>query len=235
METLWQEAIKASRAIQRIHYYNPKLPIKLISDCLIEERENLWDESFGFEPNFESRQALIRHLIPAEVVDSLDNEAKDDWYESAMEGYKKQLNEFMDTYISIADSLNLDDLTKYSGDLVFVFPNKKLKTLFYNEIYEKLRGFREKITNEVFHFRSEKNGDGNAAVCVQKLQELNKFFFRTDVTIDATYIFRDKYDALGDSIEKFRAKIYHIEPELEEHWPIYQFLSAKIPSPKADP
>jgi hypothetical protein len=229
METLWQEAIKALREILRIYYYNPDAPIDLIKDCFIEERDNL---QIRFEPIVKSKQALIQHFSPAEIIDTPDNEAKlAVFFENKIEGYKKQLNEFMDTYISIADSFNLDDLTTCSGDLVFVFPNKSVKSLFHNEIYKELQDFREIIKEKVYCFRLVKKGERNMSECLRALQELNDYFFR----IAGTYIYRDKYDTLDDSIEKFRAKIYHIEPELKEHMPIDQLRSAKRHSPQAEP
>lgn len=82
-----------------------------------------------------------------------------------------------------------------------------------------------KIQESPRHFRYYKEGEGNKAVVLSEILELQKNIFRVEESEDSKIVYREFSDMMELKLEEFRAKIiYNIEPDQIEILPLYEFL-----------
>lgn len=231
MEEFWIQATKLLKELSTIEYLDIDAPIDLIINCLNEEGNNEYNKfnikSFDTKDSQTQKDKLIKWFKENNFT-IIDNEVNsNDWwdkyYSSKMNEYRVIFDTQMDKYrkLTLLDTGLLDNAY---GNLDFMFVTKCLRNKLCFDIYQNIRDIIFEINSQVYHFNLLKSGDGNYAVCVLKLKELNNLFFDVKKEIDnnATYIkiYKKEIDDLEEKLEKFRCKIYSQKYVANKNYPI---------------
>ncbi|MBS5115447.1 MAG: hypothetical protein KHY88_07110 [Erysipelotrichaceae bacterium] len=183
MEEFWIQATKLLKELSTIKYLDIDAPIDLIINCLNEEGNNEYNKfnikSFDTKDSQTQKDKLIKWFKENNFT-IIDNEVNsNDWwdkyYSSKMNEYRVIFDTQMDKYrkLTLLDTGLLDNAY---GNLDFMFVNKCLRNKLCFDIYQNIRDIIFEINSQVCHFNLLKSGDGNYAVCVLKLKELNNLF-----------------------------------------------------------
>lgn len=134
------------------------------------------------------------------------------------------MDKIVDQYLNYlnqsTDNLNfiLGDIELFTGNTNYV----KVHELFQN-IYD----LRVKIQVSARHFRYYKNREGNKAVVLSEILELQNNIFKVEESENLKIIYRKFGNMMELKLEEFRAKIiYNIEPDKIKIIPIE--ISKKI-------
>jgi hypothetical protein len=100
------------------------------------------------------------------------------------------------------------------------------------DLYKEISELKKNIQVEVPHFNYYKSGEGNKAVVLEKILELQKLIFRVEEKNNekfaVTIIYNDFNDRMHKKLEEFRAEIiYNVEPEVMENIPILEKVKSK--------
>ena len=97
-----------------------------------------------------------------------------------------------------------------------------------HDLFQKIYDLRVKIQESARHFRYYKDGEGNKAVVLSEILELQKNIFRVEESEDSKIVYREFSDMMELKLEEFRAKIiYNIEPDKIEILPLYEISRMK--------
>lgn len=125
--------------------------------------------------------------------------------------HESAINSCFNSFISIADKRYRDFFDAY-GELDFLYGGK-LEELIRYELYEPIRKHNENVIINAFHFREYINGERTIEVCLTKLENLNKDWFRveqkTNHGISTRCVYAEVYDNFVEKTDKLWAMIYH--------------------------
>ena len=95
-------------------------------------------------------------------------------------------------------------------------------------MFQKIYDLRVKIQESARHFRYYKEGEGNKAVVLSEILELQNNIFKVEESEDSKIIYREFGNMMELKLEEFRAKIiYNIEPDKIKIIPIYEIAKKK--------
>lgn len=235
MEVFWKESRKALAKLRKIKYFNTDAPLDKILDCFSEEQHNEFVKMMGNAADSPSlrvehakRDDLISWFeenIPMSFSPDDDiNEELNTYYESAMENYRLNVKEVIDSCYAVAD-IDLGELDNAYGNLDFFINCKNRGKLANSKIYDKIKEYRNLALAEKYHFQVLNEGKGNFAVCAKKAMKIcEKVFEVKESTTDAfksKEVYQTVFDDIDDALEDFRCKIYYKKQKTElKHYPI---------------
>lgn len=223
MEEFWLQATKVLNELKKIKYLDVDAPINLIVDAIREEDTNILQGKFHFlseeqKISISAKKNLIswyekNGLVSFDEKNDINMELKK-LYDLKMNNYKEIFLQCMNSYRE-ASTVELGNLDNAYGNLDFIIANRYIRKKAYELIYDKLRKIVYQFQLEVYHFNLFKNGHGNFPVCILKVFELNQEYFLQKEEKFQDYInifiFRNVFDDIEVSLEKFRCRTYRIK------------------------
>ncbi|MBE6718897.1 MAG: hypothetical protein E7574_06550 [Ruminococcaceae bacterium] len=223
---------------RKLKYINLNEPPELVLNCIFEEQRNndlistfkkKEAKAAVLAPSHKKRDAYIAWIKENESIFFHESDNPDtkliQIYNQRMEDYRKLFLSKMDMYIELSN-IDLHDLSNAYSNLDFLFGNNSIRKLAYNSIYSLFRSYRNKILCEVQDFNLLKEGNGNYAICVQKLLSLNDSFFKIEKkngsNNECKIVYQESLDIISDRLAEFQAAMYlKKEPEYEEKHPVF--------------
>ena len=223
MEKFWIEARKVLVQFRNAKPIVMNEPEELILNSFAEEISNREIEKYGEEvANFlglkkesKAKNEYIAWMESHEVMNFTENDdisrILDEIYEQRLEEKKTYFSSIIDNYIDLSN-ISLSDLDSAYGSLDFMFGNKKIRRIAYEEVFNKVREIRNSIYSEVYHFNLWKEGKGNFVICAMKAMEISKALFESKISesgaLKQECIYQRAFDEIEESLEDFRIKIY---------------------------
>lgn len=223
MEKFWIEARKVLVQFRNAKPIVMNEPEELILNSLAEEMNNREIEKYGEEvanslglkKESKAKNEYIAWMESHEVMNFTENDdiprILDEIYEQRLEERRTYFSSIIDNYIDLS-SISLSDLDSAYGSLDFMFGNKKIRRIAYEEVFNKVREIRNSIYSEVYHFNLWKEGKGNFVICAMKAMEISKELFESKISesgaLKQECIYQKAFDEIEESLEDFRIKIY---------------------------
>jgi len=239
LEKFWMEVRKALIEQYKIEYLYSEFEEKLLVDYIHERRS--YKTNKDFEKNFQSysfktKQDSINKLkdiIKDEnknIIDEMSPRDKKFFIQRNLDRIYEKLTNNIDKITSqYIDYMNysVENLNLILGDVEF-FWQKDLNYQKVYDIYRKLFDLRQKIQENNYHFLLYKKGEGNKAIVLSKIFELQKNIFKIEENDEFKLIYNEFNDEMNDALETFRAKIiYKTKPEYLERAPILEIMKLK--------
>lgn len=238
LEQYWNECRRMIIGLNRIDYMNIDYDKNIFVKFINEQKNKLWITEYYNQikqkipaKEFENTK-LIKKKIESDNKDLLkkiSEEASEKYLEEKIEKlYNKtteKMDKIVDQYLSYLDQ-STDNLNFILGDIEF-FTGKD-NYIKAHDLFQKIYDLHVKIQEAARHFRYYKEGEGNKAVVLSEILELQKNIFRVEESEDSKVVYREFSDIMGLKLEEFRAKIiYNIEPDKIHIIPLYEFVKIK--------
>ena len=238
LEQYWNECRRMIIGLEGIDYMNIDYDKNIFVKFINEQKNKLWITGY---------YSQIKQKIPVKEFENInlikrkiENDDKDFLKEISEEEREKYLEEkieklynrtiekmdkIVDQYLNYLNQ-STDNLNFILGDIEF-FTGKDNYIKAYN-LFQKIYDLRVKIQESAIHFRYYKDGEGNKAVVLSEILELQGNIFRMEETEDSKVVYREFSDIMELKLEEFRAKIiYDIEPEKVHIIPLCEFVKIK--------
>lgn len=242
LERYWNEIRKLLNELYKIEYLNVEYDEKIIVNYIHEESHGWIREYNKMNPDNKIKEDLTyTNLLKEElkkenieVLSQLTNEGKKKFINEKLDKIYKNITEKMNKVIDQYENLlenSTENLNFMLGNMQFFSKNDNYKKAY--ELYKDLNEIFKKIQTEIIHFRYYKDGEGNKAVVLQKLLELQKSIFRVEEEqskeFNSKLIYNEFNDKMHKKLEDFRAKIiYNVEPEYIREIPILQINDIRV-------
>lgn len=238
LEQYWNECIRMIIGINRIDYMNIDYDKNIFVKFINEQKNKLWITEYYNQikqkipaKEFENTK-LIKKKIESnnkDLLKEISEEASEEYLEEKIEKlYNKtteKMDKIVDQYLSYLDQ-STDNLNFILGDIEFF--TGKANYIKAHDLFQKIYDLRVKIQEAARHFRYYKEGEGNKAVVLSEILELQKNIFRVEESEDSKVVYREFSDIMELKLEEFRAKIiYNIEPDKIHIIPLYEFVKRK--------
>lgn len=238
LEQYWNECRRMIIGLNRIDYMNIDYDKNIFVKFINEQKNKLWITEYYNQikqkipaKEFENTK-LIKKKIESDNKDLLkkiSEEASEKYLEEKIEKlYNKtteKMDKIVDQYLSYLDQ-STDNLNFILGDIEF-FTGKD-NYIKAHDLFQKIYDLHVKIQEAARHFRYYKEGEGNKAVVLSEILELQKNIFRVEESEDSKVVYREFSDIMELKLEEFRAKIiYNIEPDKIHIIPLYEFVKIK--------
>ena len=238
LEQYWNECRRMIIGLNRIDYMNIDYDKNIFVKFINEQKNKLWITEYYNQikqkipaKEFENTK-LIKKKIESDNKDLLkkiSEETSEKYLEEKIEKlYNKtteKMDKIVDQYLSYLDQ-STDNLNFILGDIEFF--TGKTNYIKAHDLFQKIYDLHVKIQEAARHFRYYKEGEGNKAVVLSEILELQKNIFRVEESEDSKVVYREFSDIMGLKLEEFRAKIiYNIEPDKIHIIPLYEFVKIK--------
>lgn len=139
-----------------------------------------------------------------------------------IKSFIERLSICLDSYIEISNE-KIAFLDTAYAEFDFMFCNKSLRSKIYKGIHKPFSEHKKMIEEKAFHFRTYKKAkNGNTAVMIDLIDELQQIFFTVDKETDECFevfiVHRHFLDEMENKLEKLRCCINH-----EEYKPIIHY------------
>ncbi len=207
-------------------------------NCLKEEQHNFYVESLGTDSakslgmkiEYKKRNAYIAWIESSEFPPCSEEDLKNEFflqiYNQRMNKHKSEIKSHMDIYLGLAE-ISLEELDFTYGNLDFLFWNRGVRNRAYISIYSCLHDYVNKIRFEAVQFKILKDGNGNEAVCADKIFQLNDFFLELSKEQsdgrEIINVYQKLFDDICDEITYFRKKTYFKNKDIisPNHTPVF--------------
>lgn len=238
LEQYWNECRRMIIGLNRIDYMNIDYDKNIFVKFINEQKNKLWITEYYNQikqkipaKEFENTK-LIKKKIESDNKDLLkkiSEETSEKYLEEKIEKlYNKtteKMDKIVDQYLSYLDQ-STDNLNFILGDIEFF--TGKTNYINAHDLFQKIYDLRVKIQEAARYFRYYKEGEGNKAVVLSEILELQKNIFRVEESEDSKVVYREFSDIMELKLEEFRAKIiYNIEPDKIHIIPLYEFVKIK--------
>lgn len=238
LEQYWNECRRMIIGLNRIDYMNIDYDKNIFVKFINEQKNKLWITEYYNQikqkipaKEFENTK-LIKKKIESDNKDLLkkiSEETSEKYLEEKIEKlYNKtteKMDKIVDQYLSYLEQ-STDNLNFILGDIEFF--TGKTNYIKAHDLFQKIYDLRVKIQEAARHFRYYKEGEGNKAVVLSEILELQKNIFRVEESEDSKVVYREFSDIMELKLEEFRAKIiYNIEPDKIHIIPLYEFVKIK--------
>jgi len=214
MEKFWHEGVTISNKIGKIEYLDLGDASELVKQTVIEERK-----SNAFEPKPTKAKEALKTWIECNLVSDdgeTDFEEKVEcYYQDMVDKCKRNLFICAKSYMEFS-YVDIYDLQNAYSQFDFLFGNRRIRKLAYNEIYKKIVEFHSECGKNRIHLMKLIDGSGNVKSCVNIIAAWNEKLF----TIKDKEVYASFADDLNDKLEFFRSKIYHGKAEAIDPVPI---------------
>lgn len=224
LEQYWNECKKMTIELNKIDYMNLNYDKNIFINFIKEQNNKLWMKEYYNQikkeipvKEFENTN-LIKKKIKEdnkELLEKMSEETIEKYLEEKIKKiYNKTIEEMdkiVNQYLNYLDQ-STDNMNFILGDIEF-FTGKDNYIKAY-ELFQNIYNLRVKIQEAARHFRYYKDGDGNRAVVLYEILELQNNIFRIEEIKDLKIVYREFCDIMNLKLEEFRAKIiYNIEPD----------------------
>lgn len=237
LEKYWEETRRLIASIYNIEY----LDIEFNKDDFIgyinEITSNLWKKEYNnhakskIKINDEYKNKLLEYLAikHCDLKEKLSKNSFEIYLNHELEKETSKIFKHMDKILyqyKKCDEENTINLNFMLGDTEFISGKK-----FYNEIilnlYKPIYNLLYYIRKEIFHFNLYLNNEGNKAVVLGKILDLQNNIFTIEENEESITVFNSFNDKMHSNLESFRAKIYNIKPTQNEIHPVLYIVRKK--------
>ena len=224
LEQYWNECRRMLIELNSIDYMNIDYDKDIFVKFINEQKNKLWITEYYKQikqkrptKEFENTE-LIKEQIKKdnkELFEKISKDASEKYLEEKIEEiYNKttdNINKIVGQYLNYLNQ-STDNLNFILGDIEFF--TGEANYIKAHDLFQKIYDLRVKIQESARHFRYYKEGEGNKAVVLSEILELQKNIFRVEESEDSKIVYREFSDIMELKLEEFRAKIiYNIEPD----------------------
>lgn len=238
LEQYWNECRRMIIGLNRIDYMNIDYDKNIFVKFINEQKNKLWITEYYNQvkqkipaKEFENTNLIKRKIENdnKDLLKKISEEASEKYLEEKIEKLynrtTEKMDKIVDQYLSYLDQ-STDNLNFILGDIEFF--TGKTNYIKAHDLFQKTYDLRVKIQEAARHFRYYKEGEGNKAVVLSEILELQKNIFRVEESEDSKVVYREFSDIMELKLEEFRAKIiYNIEPDKIHIMPLYEFVKIK--------
>lgn len=233
LEQYWNECRRMVIGLNNIDYLNIDYDKDIFVKFINEQKNKLWITEYYKQikqkipaKEFENTK-LIKEEIKKdnkELFEKISKDAGEKYLEEKIEKiYNKttdKINKIVEQYLNYLKQ-STDNLNFILGDIEFF--TGKANYIKAHAMFQKIYDLRIKMQEAARHFRYYKEGEGNKAVVLSEILELQKSIFKVEENEDSKIVYREFCDTMELELEEFRAKIiYNIEPDKIKIIPIYE-------------
>lgn len=234
----WNECRRMLIGLNSIDYMNIDYDKDTFVKFINEQKNKLWITEYYKQirqkiptKEFENTE-LIKEQIKKdnkELFEKISKDASEKYLEEKIEEiYNKttdNINKIVGQYLNYLNQ-STDNLNFILGDIEFF--TGEANYIKAHDLFQKIYDLRVKIQESARHFRYYKEGEGNKAVVLSEILELQKNIFRVEESEDSKIVYREFSDIMELKLEEFRAKIiYNIEPDKIDRIPLYEIVKIK--------
>lgn len=234
----WNECRRMLIGLNSIDYMNIDYDKDTFVKFINEQKNKLWITEYYKQirqkiptKEFENTE-LIKEQIKKdnkELFEKISKDASEKYLEEKIEEiYNKttdNINKIVGQYLNYLNQ-STDNLNFILGDIEFF--TGEANYIKAHDLFQKIYDLRVKIQESARHFRYYKEGEGNKAVVLSEILELQKNIFRVEESEDSKIVYREFSDIMELKLEEFRAKIiYNIEPDKIDRIPLYEIDKIK--------
>ena len=238
LEQYWNECRRMLIGLNSIDYMNIDYDKDIFVKFINEQKNKLWITEYYKQikqkiptKEFENTE-LIKEQIKKdnkELFEKISKDASEKYLEEKIEEiYNKttdNINKIIGQYLNYLNQ-STDNLNFILGDIEFF--TGEANYIKAHDLFQKIYDLRVKIQESARHFRYYKEGEGNKAVVLSEILELQKNIFRVEESEDSKIVYREFSDIMELKLEEFRAKIiYNIEPDKIDRIPLYEIVKIK--------
>ena len=235
LEKYWQETKRLIEAVSKVDYLFNEYSEELVISYVNELKDKHWKEEFNKISNEKINindqkykdkligEYLTNHpeLKKKTSKSSLNNYASE-CVDTHIEKMRKKAKEIYSQYITISKQSTIN-LNFMLGDMQF-FSGKKPYQKIHTKTYQPLFNIINDINDESFHFKLFLDGEGNEAVVLEKIFDLQHKIFDIEIRENddlKSYIINNKFiNQMLLNLEEFRADMYGIKPEEQQLHPV---------------
>ena len=238
LEQYWNECRRLIIGLNSIDYTNIDYDRDVFIKFINEQKNKLWITEYYKmveekipEGEFKNTE-LVKEQIKEdnkELFEKISKDAGKKYLEEKIEKIYSKTTEKMDKivgqYLNYLDQ-STDNLNFILGDIEFFTGNTNY--LKVHELFQNIYDLRVKIQESARHFRYYKEGEGNKAVVLSEILELQNNIFKVEEMEDSKIVYREFSDMMKVKLEEFRARIiYNIEPDKIDKIPLYEIAKIK--------
>lgn len=214
MEQFWDEGIVLTNGIRKIKHIEFDEPIELAKNAIKEEMGIILSDDQEKNAKEKLKAWIEENRYPDDG--RLDYEvALEKYCQDILKAYLRSIIDCAQSYVDFSES-GIRSLSNAYGRMDYLFSNGSIRRSAYDEIYRRIYDFHKICREEAYHFTLAINGQGNLAVCLDKILELDaKLYMQSNNMVFASFA-----DELDKELEIFRSKIYGVNPECCEPVPI---------------
>lgn len=238
LEQYWNECRRMIIGLNRIDYMNIDYDKNMFVKFINEQKNKLWITEYYNQikqkipaKEFENTNLIKRKIENdnKDLLKKISEEASEKYLEEKIEElYNKtteKMDKIVDQYLSYLNQ-STDKLNFILGDIEFF--TGKANYIKAHDLFQKIYDLRVKIQESARYFRYYKYGEGNKAVVLSEILELQSNIFRIEESEDSKVVYSEFSDIMELKLEEFRAKIiYNIEPDKIHIIPLYEFVKIR--------
>lgn len=235
LEKYWQETRRLIEKFSNLQFLFNEYSDDVIVSYVNELKNKKWKEEF----NKISKDKIVvedkkyKDILIKEYINNHPELAKkvskgsiqiyaSECVDTNIEKLRNKAKEIYEQYINISKESTIE-LSFMLGDMQF-FSGKNPYIKTHNNTYQPLFEMLNKIKEECYHFQLFLDGEGNEAVVLEKILELQKEVFDVEIKESddyKSYIINNKFlNKMLINLEEFRADMYGVEPEEQYLHPV---------------
>ena len=235
LEKYWQETRRLIEKFSNLQFLFNEYSDDVIVSYVNELKNKKWKEEFNkiskdkiVVEDKKYKDILIKEYINnhPELVKKVSKGSiqiyASECVDTHIEKLRNKAKEIYEQYINISKESTIE-LSFMLGDMQF-FSGKNPYIKIHNNTYQLLLEMLNKIKEECYHFQLFLDGEGNEAVVLEKLLELQKEVFDVEIKESddyKSYIINNKFlNKMLINLEELRADMYGVEPEEQYLHPV---------------
>lgn len=237
LEKYWEETRRLITSIYNIKYLYIEFNKEDFIGYINEINRNLWKEEFNkhaknkIKIDFEYKNRLLEYLAikHCDLKEKLSKNGFEVYLNEELEKSTSEILKKMDKIIyqyKKCDEESTIGLNFMLGDTEFISGKSFYKEIHMN-LYEPIYKLLSDIREEIFHFNLHLNNEGNKAIVLEKVLDLQNKIFTVDETEESVTVFNSFNDKMHHNLELFRSKIYNVKPNQNETHPVLYITRKK--------
>lgn len=237
LEKYWEETRRLIISIYNIEYFDIEFNKEDFIGYINEINNNLWKEEFNncaknkIKIDDEYKNKLLEYLSikHCDLKKKLSRDGFEIYLNQELEKETnevlKNMNKILYQYKKIDEESTID-LDFMLGDTEFISGKKFYKEMHKN-LYEPIYNLLSSIREEIYHFNLYLNNEGNKAIVLEKILNLQNKIFTVEESEEGITVFNSFNDKMHSNLELFRAKIYNVKPIQNEIHPVLYIMRKK--------
>lgn len=237
LEKYWEETRRLISSIYSIEYLDIEFNKEDFIGYINEINSNIWKKEFNkhaknkIKIDDEYKNKLLEYLAikHCDLKEELSKHGFEIYLNEELEKATSEILKNMDKIIyqyKKCDEESTIDLNFMLGDTEFISGKKFYKEIHIN-LYEPIYNLLSDIREEIFHFNLYLNNEGNKAIVLEKILNLQNKIFIVEESKEGITIFNSFNDKMHSNLELFRSKIYNVKPIQNEIHPVLFIMRKK--------
>ncbi len=237
LERYWEESRRLIISIYNIEYLDIEFNKEDFIGYINEISNNLWKEEFNkhaknkVKIDDEYKNKLLEYLSIKHynLKEKLSKDGFEIYLNQELEKETSEILKNMDKILyqyKKCDEESTMNLNFMLGDTEFI-SGKDFYNKMYKNLYEPIYNLLSSIREEIFHFNLYLNNEGNKAIVLEKILNLQNKIFTVEEDEEGITIFNSFNDKMNSNLELFRSKIYNVKPIQNEIHPVLYIMRKK--------